>query len=111
MKDLVPLVSMPSPYEDFKGEIHKMSKDTAGGMSSGLTYSMMKAWPKEATRMVYDHLSALWMAKVVSDWWKCRSIAPIPKNAKEPTMAELRPNVLLEVLRKCWAALIIWRVM
>ena len=108
--DLNPLVSVPPSYDDFKGEIHKMSKDTAGGMS-GLTYSMMKAWPEELTRMVYDHLSSLWIAKVVPDWWKCRWVAPIPKNPKEPTLAELRPIVLLEVMRKCWTALIVGRIM
>ena len=55
-----------------------MSKDTAGGMS-GLTYSMMKVWPEEVIRMVYDHLSSLWIDKVVPDWWTCRWVAPIPK--------------------------------
>ena len=72
-----------------------MSKDTAAAGISGLTYLMMKAWPEEVTRMVYDHLGALWIDKVVPDWWKCRWVASIPQNPKEPTMAELK------VTRKC----------
>ena len=31
--DLNPLVNDPPSYEDYKGEIHKMSEDTAGGIT------------------------------------------------------------------------------
>ena len=46
-----------------------------------------------------------------ADWWKFRWLAPIPKNLLAPTVDELRPIVLLEVLRKCLAGLIVKRTM
>ena len=68
--DHQPLVDDPPSYEEFKWEINRQSKDTAGGMS-GLMHSRMQTWPEEVTRMLYDD---------VPDW-----VAATPKNPKAPT--------------------------
>jgi len=53
----------------------------------------------------------MWADKHVPDWWKFRWLAPIPKDPANPTVTELRPIMLLEVLRKCWTGLIVKTIM
>ena len=49
--------------------------------------------------------------KHVLDWKKIRWLAPTPKDPLAPAVDELRPIMLLEVLRKCWMGMIVKRIM
>ena len=97
---LTSLGDSPPSYQDFLSAIKSSPGSTASG-PSGLTYGMMKAWPEEVSHLAYDILVKMWGAKHVPEWWKFRWLAPIPKNPLAPTVDELRPIMLLEVLRKC----------
>ena len=77
----------------------------------GLTYAMMKAWPEDITRYVYDLLCSLWHQKMVPGWWRHRWLIPFPKKPENPTLEELRPIFLLEATRKCWTGLIVAAIM
>jgi ribonuclease HI len=70
----------------------------------------MKAWSKKFKRDVYNNLIKTWTAEDAPDWWKWRWLCPIPKSADDNTIAGQRPIMLVEVIRKTWAALIIHRV-
>ena len=97
---LASLGECPPPYPDFLNAIKSSPSTTAGG-PSGLTYGMMKAWPEVVSRLAYDLLVKMWGLNHVPDWWKFHWLAPIPKDPLTPTVVELRPIILLEVLRKC----------
>ena len=101
------VMSTPS-FDDFVREIKNGSADSAGG-PSGLTYGMMKTWPAQVQRAVYDALAANWTTKEIPDDWKWRWLLPIPK-AEDPTLKQLRPLSLMEVLRKLWSKLFVRRI-
>ena len=67
---------------------------------------MMKAWPDDLLHQTYESLLLMWKAKHIPDWWKWRWLVPLPKKPTHPILEELRPIMLLEVLRKLWAGLI-----
>ena len=57
-------------------------------------------------RHVYHHLASLWETKAVPPWWQCRWLCPIPKVPDpDPSMDDLRPLMLVEVLRKLWVGI------
>ena len=60
---------------------------------------------------VYDLLCKLWDERMVPDWWRYRSLVLMPKKPEAPSLQELRPIVLLEVMRKCWTSLIVGAIM
>ena len=72
---------------------------------SGLTYEMVKHWPRDVVYMVYDIIVHMWADKEVPPSWKWKWLVPLPKK-DNPTAAEIRPIMLIEVLRKIWTGLI-----
>ena len=72
---------------------------------------MMKAWPQEGSKYVYDLMCALWKDKMVPGCWRNRWFIPLPKKPENPTLEELRPIVPLEVTRKCCTGLNIASIM
>jgi hypothetical protein len=104
------ILRTPPSYETFRHSVCHHAGDTAGGMQ-GLTFAMMKAWPEEVMKQVYDLLCSLWVERMVPMWWQYRWLIPIPKRPETPSLQELRPIVLLEVMRKCWTGLIVAAIM
>ena len=94
---------------EFDSALASTGNTTVGGMS-GLTYSMMKAWPEEVTDYMFHSLLQIRESKVVPDFWKWRWMCPKPKVTENITLADLRPLVLVEVSRKLWTSIIVSRI-
>ena len=95
----VTLFSTSGSDETFCHAVHKKLGNVSGGMQ-GLTYAMMKAW------LVYDMLCTMWEIR-----WprtgEVRMAYTLPKTPDRPSIAAVRPIVLLKVTRKCWAGVIL----
>ena len=102
------LTATPS-FDEFSTALKYTGNHSAPGVS-GLTYSMIKAWPLEIQSFIYDQLVLMWSAnKTYPGAWKVKWLAPIPKSPV-PHLDNLRPISLLETLRKLWVAIIIDRI-
>ena len=103
-------LTSPPSLQDFQRAIHGIRSSTSPG-ASGLTYGMIKHWPDSLIASVYDHLASLWESKAVPPWWQDRWLCPIPKVPDpDPSMDDLRPLMLVEVLRKLWVGIIIDKI-
>ena len=71
---------------------------------------MVKEWPAELTRIVYELLVEMWTDRYIPSWWRWRWLVPLPKKPTAPTIDGLRPIMLIEILRKLWAGLIMNKV-
>ena len=107
---LISALSHPPSREAFKAALHSHTRATSGGPTE-LTYRMMHHWPEATQDKVYDLLCVLWRSGHVPDWWTHKWLVPIPKKVANPTPSDLRPIVLLEVLRKTWTSLITGTIM
>ena len=56
---------------------------------------------------MHKSLSTMWEARHVPQSWQARELALLPKKTSSVTLAEMRPLMLLEVLRKAWLSLIL----
>lgn len=102
-------------YDEWIQEVQHTSTGSAGGMS-GLTYDIIKLLPDETKRDMYNALVELWNTqtddpggRTIPSSWRWRWLVPIPKT-DDPTLEQLRPLCLLEVLRKSWSAVFIQRI-
>lgn len=84
----------------------KLPKQSAPG-PSGLSYAMLKLCSDEVLRMLYNNLLVMWMDKSVPDYWQTRFLVPIPKIDDQPSLNDLRPLMMNEVLRKIWTRLVV----
>jgi hypothetical protein len=108
---LLDLLSTPPSFEVFSQSINSLPNASAGGIS-GLTYNQLKAWPDCALRAAYSALSAQWYSHQIPAFFKLKWLVPLSK-LKEPgtpTLLQLRPIVLIEVLRKIWTNIVIQRI-
>ena len=85
-------------------------EESARGIT-GLTYALMKHWPEDIPKLMYDLLATMWDAKMTADWWQFRWLMPIPKQPDQPSLQAMRQIVRLEVTRKCWTGMIITKIM
>ena len=109
-EELERTLSSPPSLVDFQLAIANIRSSTSPG-ASGLTYGMIKHWPASLVESVYHHLASLWATKAVPSWWRNRWLCPIPKVPDpDPSMDDLRPLMLVEVLRKLWVGLIIDKI-
>jgi len=95
-------------YEEFEDMIKKMNPNSTGGIS-GLTYHMVQKWEERVKKKVYEELKGSWIRREVPKGWGDSMLAPIPK-VIDPTLTELRPLMLFEVLRKIWTGLIMGKI-
>ena len=103
------VISEPPTREEYNRCLASTGNTTVGGMS-GLTYSMMKAWPEEVTDQAFAALLQLWEDKSTPEWWQWRWMCPKPKVTEDVKLTDLRPLVLVEVTRKLWTGIIITRI-
>jgi hypothetical protein len=73
---------------------------------TGLTYAMIQKWTPEILEMVHSLMAKMWQAKHIPEHWKWKWLIPIPKK-ENPAVQDLRPIMLIEVLRKTWTGLIV----
>jgi hypothetical protein len=90
--------------EEFLSIIDRMNPHSTGGIS-GLTYFMVQKWDERVKCRVYEQLKGYYLRKEIPKGWGDCLLAPIPKVA-DPTLEDLRPLMLFEVLRKIWTGLI-----
>ena len=95
-------------YEEFIGTIERMNPHSTGGIS-GLTYFMVQKWEDRVKKKIFEELKECWIKKTVPKGWGDSMLAPIPK-VTDPTLAELRPLMLFEVLRKIWTGMIMDKI-
>ena len=87
----------------------KLPKQSAPG-PSGLSYAMLKLCSDEVLRVLYNNLLVMWMDKLVPDYWQTRFLVPIPKIDDQPSLNDLRPLMMNEVLRKIWTRLVVEKI-
>jgi hypothetical protein len=63
---------------------------------------MMSQWPEEVMKLVYDSLCKLMAEDHTPGHWKNKLLIPMPK-VPDPRLDQLRPLMLIEVLRKVWS--------
>ena len=107
--ELEGVFDLPPSFHEFCNALSSKSGKTAGGIT-GLTYKHMQAWSLTFKQSVYDNLISIMQSKDPPDWWKWRWLCPIPKTAEDTTLAGQRPVTLVEVTRKTWIALLIFRI-
>lgn len=96
-------------FDHFDGAIDSLIPNKAPG-PSGLSTSMVKAWPCSTRKAAYKILARLWENKSIPIWWGDKLLCGLPKKANNSTLANVRPIGLLEVLRKLWTSLIVCRI-
>ena len=100
-----------TPSEDeFLRTLDAASKKSAGG-PSGCTYEMLKSLPHGTKRLLYRSCCDCWRERSLPQAWKTKLLFPLAKKQGEHSIGNIRPIVLLEVVRKLWYKVIIRRVM
>ena len=106
--DLSPLLVSAPSLAEFKAAIANKSGHSAGG-PSGLLYDHIKCWSPDVVEEAYSCLCVLWTARHVPEAWLWKWLVPLPKGTSN-RLADLRPIMLMEVLRKLWTGLIVRRI-
>ena len=95
--------------EEFTAVIRKGVGGRTPGMT-GLTYGLMKIWPEDVIKKVYDLMLQQWTNKAMPEFMKWRWLCPIPKKMGDIRREDLRPLSLVEVLRKSWSSHVVWKM-
>ena len=66
----------------------------------------MRQWPEQVVKDVYQACCTLWQARAFPEEWMRRWVHLIPK-VDNPSLDQLRPICLLEVVRKLWVGLVV----
>ena len=61
----------------------------------------MAEWPETVLKIMYRAFSRLQEIKHTPDFWTFRWLVPLAK-CSNPTLADLRPLIMVEVSRKLW---------
>jgi len=101
-EELAVRLRTPPTYEDFVQRLIKPHGGPTAGLT-GLTFNMMAEWPGEVMEAVYKALLRLEESKTTPLHWKNKALIPMPK-ATNPSLEQLRPLMLIEVLRKVWCS-------
>jgi len=96
------LLEHPPTLEEFKKGIRKTKANSAPG-PSGLTNNMTKSWPESMVSYVHSCLSKFWTSTTIPAAQKWKWLHNIPKKPADTLkLSDLRPLMLIEVLRKHW---------
>ena len=98
--ELANKLQQPPSLEEFVQRLIKPRGGPTAGLT-GLTYNMMAEWPEEVMRAVHESLCRMHADGSTPLHWKNKALLPMPKVAN-PTLEQLRPLMLIEVLRKVW---------
>ena len=108
MNYLAQTLRKPPTIEEFTNNLKKCKENSAPG-PTGLSYNMIKEWPEDLLKKVYEILAELWETQAIPEYWKNRLITLIPKKTL-PNIEDFRPITLLETLRKLWTSITIRRI-
>ena len=108
LQDAKLLATFCPTLEEFQSYIKSLDSTSAPG-ASGLSYLMVKLWPEDFVDRAYTCLCNAWQDKKGLEGWAIKILAPIPKKPN-PTKEDLRPLMLVEVMRKIWVGLIMGRI-
>ena len=97
-------ISEPPSLKEFKDAVKNAKGGVTSGMS-GLTYDILNCWPDEAIEMAYNAILKIKTAGRQPKHWTWKWITPIPKNAGDNSLDNIRPISLVEVLRKVWSGI------
>ena len=70
---------------------------------------MVQHLPDELKKRIYDILLEAWKTRTPIDGWGDRWLVPIPKIV-DPSLGDLRPIMLVDVLRKIWVGLLMDKI-
>jgi hypothetical protein len=70
---------------------------------------MVQLWPEAVVERAYECLKEAWLKREGLEGWGILLLTPIPKKPN-PELKDLRPLMLVEVLRKIWVALLTSRI-
>ena len=88
------LLGAPPTFEEFLWAVGSRSSKSAGGLT-GLIFALMKHWPEDIHKLIYELLASVWDAELAADWWQFRWLVPIPKQPGQPSLQAMRHIVLL----------------
>ena len=108
-REIAGVSAKPIRFDEFNDAIDRAKSDKAPG-PSGFTINMLKSLSTDSKRFIHRSMTVMWEKKFIPQWMKDRMMALIPKKSGEPTLDNLRPIGLLEVLRKIWAGIVIRRI-
>jgi hypothetical protein len=104
------LDSVPPSFEDFERALKGCSSTSSPG-PTGLSYSLIKAFPLSAKKRLYELLCVLWADKTIPGFWKSKFLVMLAKEpGGTPTPDKLRPLGLMETTRKLWTVMILSKI-
>ena len=104
--DLHTILDKPIPFDDFLSALrHRNGIKTPG--PSGLSISILQATPIPILKSLHLVLQTMWSRRHVPKSWQTREMALLPKKPNSILLNDMRPLMLLEVLRKLWLHLIL----
>ena len=74
-----------------------------------MSYHLMQLLPDEYKKRIYEVLVEAWKTRTPIEGWGDRWLVPIPK-IEDPTLKDLRPLMLVEVIRKIWVGLLMNKI-
>ena len=95
-------------FSEFEACLKMKSGGTAGG-PTGTTYHTVKMWPNEWKQTAYESMAGFWRLQHIPTEWKWRWLVPLLKK-EGTTVDDLRPIMLLDVLRKVWTTLVMGNI-
>lgn len=101
-------LNAPISFDDYMAAVRSCPYDSVGGRT-GLTFNMIRLWPEVLQQRAYVALNSLWERRRIPSGWKEAWLVPIPK-IPNPTLADLRPLMLIDALRKVWMKITVNRI-
>jgi len=103
--DLHPLLYQAPSLEKFAALVKSKQGNSSGG-PSGLQYKHLQHWQPQMIAEAYECLATMWQDRYIPAAWKWKWLVPIPKNTSK-RIQDIRPIMLMEVLRKLWTGLLV----
>ena len=110
-EELLRELECPPSLEEFKQGIKAAKTNSAPG-PSGLSYNMAKAWPDSMVEYIYENMRSFWIPTKPPASWNWKWLNYIPKVVSDNVrLPDLRPLMLIEILRKLWSSHISTKIM
>jgi hypothetical protein len=107
--DVKAAIDDPITFQDFNESLNAISNGGVSGPSDA-TANMVKAWASEIRRLVYDHMTNIWVHRSTPKWFINKVIKLAPRIAGNSELKNMRPINLHEVVRKTWTTIVSKRI-